>query len=460
MYIASNIKKERREDVKVIDAFCENLNREELVERIVRESPEIVGMNCSTHTFLDTIATLRDVSERLPDSRIILGGYHATFASDRILRDYPFIDLIIKGEAETAMVKLLAHLEKDEPLDDVEGISFLRDGQMISNPISLLPDLDAMPFPDRSLVSNIKYGYSHEGIPLTFGKFTTVSTSRGCPFKCTYCSCAAFSLRKWRTRSAENVVQELKMLSDEGYESCVVVDDNFTHNPKRAEKICELIRQNGIKMQFYCEGRVDSATPALMRTMKKAGFNVMYFGAESACERTLEYYKKQISAEKTRKAIENARNAGMIVITSYIVGAPVETKADIEETIRFIHDNRPHAIQMNILDCLIGTSIWSDLETQGLVKADDWRTNHRVYEYFQGLGREELEGLVDEGYAQWLKGWYSRDGMKDIVKVLLKNQTARWVVFRNLLNPNTRRRISEGMSAYRSKKPAEEKTST
>ena len=73
------------------------------------------------------------------------------------------------------------------------------------------------------------------------------------------------------------------------------------------------------------------------------------------------------------------------------------------------------------------------------------------------MSREELEGLVDEGYAQWLKGWYSKDGMKDIIRVLLKNQTARWVVFRNLLNPNTRRRISEGMSAYRSKKPEGEK---
>ncbi len=452
------MKNETKHDIGVVDAFCEDLTREELVRRIEEDSPEIVGMNCSTHTFLDTIATLKDVSERLPGSKIVLGGYHATFASDRILRDYPFVDLIIKGEAELAMVNLLNHLEKDEPLDDVEGISFLRDGSVVSNPISLLPDLDALPFPDRSLVSTVDYGYSHEGIPLTFGKFTTVSTSRGCPFKCTYCSCAAFSLRKWRTRSAENVVKELEMLSDQGYESVTVVDDNFTHNPKRAERICELIREKGIRMQFYCEGRVDSATPQLMRTMKKAGFNVMYFGAESACERTLDFYKKQISAEKTKKAIENARNAGMIVITSYIVGAPIETRDDVMQTIRFIHDNRPHAVQLNILDCLIGTSIWSDLEAQGIVKEDDWRTNHRVYEYFNTMSREELEGLVDEGYAQWLKGWYSKEGMRDILRILYRNQTARWIIFKNLLNPNVRRRISEGMSAFGSKKPGAEKT--
>ncbi|HVO78266.1 MAG TPA: hypothetical protein VMS79_05300, partial [Methanomassiliicoccales archaeon] len=85
---------------------------------------------------------------------------------------------------------------------------------------------------------------------------------------------------------------------------------------------------------------------------------------------------------------------------------------------------------------------------------------HRVYEYFNSMSREELEHFVDEGYAQWLKGWYCKEGMKDIMRILYKNQTARWVIFKNLFNPNVRKRISEGMSAFGSKKENGEKATS
>ena len=449
LYIASKLRESRSDEVKVIDAFCTNLTPEQLLEKVVKEKPDLVGMNCSTHTFSDAMRALEMIHHELPQTKIILGGYHATFAAEPILRDYPFIDYIIKGEAENAFVKLLDHIEKGDQPTDVEGISYLEGERLISNPLSLIQDLDSLPFPDRKLVCDIQYGYSHQGIPLTFGKFTTICSSRGCPFKCSYCSCAAFSLRKWRPRSPENVVEELATMYSDGYEGCVFVDDNFTHNPKRAMRITELIKQNHIKMQFYCEGRVDAASAELMSAMKKAGFNVIYFGAESANEKTLEYYNKHITPDKTRNAIENAKKAGMLVVTSFIVGAPVESKEDVQRTIEFIHANRPHAVQINILDCLVGTSIWDDLVREGKVGRDDWKSNHRIYEYFpEHMGREELEQYVNEAYGQWLKGWRSREGLGEILRILSKNQTARRVVFSNLFNPMVRKRISEGMQAF------------
>jgi anaerobic magnesium-protoporphyrin IX monomethyl ester cyclase len=449
LYIASNLREVRGDEVRVIDAFCANLTPEQLLEEVRRERPDLVGMNCSTHTFLEAMRSLEMVRQELPEVKILLGGYHATFATEHILKDYRFIDYIIKGEAENAFVKLLDHIEKGEEPADVEGISYLKGELVVSNPISLVLDLDSLPFPDRKLVSNIEYGYSLEGIPLTFGKFTTICSSRGCPFKCSYCSCAAFSLRKWRPRSPENVVEELESMYSDGYESCVFVDDNFTHDPKRALRITELVRQRRIRMQLYCEGRVDSASAELMLAMKKAGFNVIYFGAESASQGTLEYYHKHITPEKTRKAIENAKRAGMLVVTSYIVGAPVESREDVRQTIDFIHASRPHAVQVNILDCLVGTGIWEELVREGKVQRDDWRTNHRIYEYYPDhMGKEELEHLVNEAYGQWLKGWWSREGLSDILRILYKNQTARRVVFSNLFNPNVRKRITEGMQVF------------
>lgn len=436
LYIASSIAANRDDEVKVIDAFCENLTREELVERVVKERPEVFGINCSTHTFLTAIDTLKDLRRALPDTALVMGGFQATFAADRILKEYPFVDFIIKGEAEHAFPKLLACMEEGRKPTDVEGIDFVNDGSHYSNPPALIQDLDSLPFPARHLAQAVDYAYLFEKIRLTFGKLTTFCSSRGCPFRCTYCSCAAFSHRKWRPRSADNVVEELESLYAEGYESCVMIDDNLTHNRKRMEEICDLIRSRGIKMQFYCEGRVDNAPYSLFRKMKKAGFNIIYFGVESASQHVLDYYKKGITPEQSIRAIENAKKAGMVVVVSLIIGAPGESKEEILRTIDFIRMARPHAVQVNILDCLIGTAIWNEMGKKGIVGPDDWKTNHRIYEYQkEGFSRAGLEELVDQGYTAYAETWKSVGGLLEILTALLRNQTARVVARKTIFNP-------------------------
>jgi anaerobic magnesium-protoporphyrin IX monomethyl ester cyclase len=445
LYIASSLRSVRQDEVKVVDAFCENLGQEELVSRVTNERPDVFGINCSTHTFLDTIDTLKRVSEVLPDTTLVLGGFHATFAAERILKDYPFVDYIVKGEAERSFPKLLECIESGKSPSDVEGLCFSDNGKSVSNPAVLIDDLDSLPFPARDLAQEVEYGYFHKGIRLTFGKFTTVSSSRGCPYGCSYCSCAAFSERKWRARSPEKVVDELEQLYGEGYECAVFVDDNLTHNRKRIERICDLIQSRRIKMQFYCEGRADNAPYELMKKMKQAGFGVMYFGIESPQKHVLEYYRKTVTAEQAEKAILDSKRAGMLVVTSYIVGAPVESMDDMKKTEEFIRKVRPHALQVNILDCLIGTEIWANMEKEGIPGPDDWKTNHRIYEYSRnGMTREILEGVVNRCYNTHLEAWKTKEGVIEILNTLRSSRTARDVVIHNLLNPEVRKRISDG----------------
>jgi anaerobic magnesium-protoporphyrin IX monomethyl ester cyclase len=445
LYIASSCAAKRDDEVKVIDAFCENLSEDELLLRVAREKPDVLGMNCSTHTFLDTVKALKRVHEVLPETKIVLGGFHATFAWQRIIEEYPFLDYLIKGEAENSFPELLGCIERGSSPSGVSGISYLEDGRVVSNPEVAIEDLDSLPFPDRNMVQNVEYGYFHKNIRLTFGKFTTVSSSRGCPFGCTYCSCAAFSKRRWRARSPENVVDELEMLYSDGYECCVFVDDNLTLKRDRIKRICDLIRKRRLKMSFYCEGRVDEVSAPLLKNMKRAGFDVMYFGIESPQKHVLEYYKKNISADVARKAIEDAKRAGMIVVTSYIVGAPVESAHDMDCTVNFIRSTRPHGVQINILDCLIGTEIWSDLEREGVVGSDDWRTNHRIYDYSRGgATRESLEEAVNRGYSAHLESWKSLKGLAELARTMARNGTARTVIVKNITNADARKRISDG----------------
>ena len=445
LYVASSCLEKRSDEIKVIDAFCENLTEEELVNRVVSEKPEVFGMNCSTHKFLDTISTLRNLHEVLPDTKLVLGGIQATFTADKILRDYPFVDYVVKGEAEETFPKLMDCIDKGVVPSEVSGVGYIDNDNVTINDDVLIDDLDSLPFPARHLLPDLDYGYMHENIRLTFGRFTTISSSRGCPFRCSYCSCAAFTRRTWRPRSPENVVDELEELFTEGYECCVFVDDNLTLNRKRIEKMCDLIRARRIKMTFYCEGRVDSSPYDLLRKMKEAGLEVMYYGVESAQKHVLSYYRKMIDVGQTRKAVEDAKRAGMIVVTSYIMGAPVESLEDMNRTIDLIRALRAHGVQINILDCLVGTDIWEDLERKGVVGPDDWKTNHRIYEYSQNdITRADLETTVNRGYAAYLDAWKSMDGAREIIRTVLKNGTARTVIMKNLFNPHTRKRLRDG----------------
>src|SRR4030042_4402411 len=180
LYIASSLKSVREDEVEVIDAFCENLTKEQLVERVVTVKPDVFGMNCYRHTFLDAAAALAMIKQRLPQTKIVMGGFHATFVAERILRACPQVDYIVKGAAERSSPKLLDAIESRVDIAGVEGISFIEDGMCRSNPPGRIDDLDSLSFPDRNIVPNVEYGYYHQNIKLTFGKFTTGCTARGC----------------------------------------------------------------------------------------------------------------------------------------------------------------------------------------------------------------------------------------------------------------------------------------
>ena len=436
--LSASIRLHRPHDrVKVVDAFCRDMSVDDLLQEVLEESPEVLGLNCSTHTFRETIEVMERVSERLPECILILGGYHATFTAEQILRRYRFIDYIIKGEGENVIVQLLNSLEGGSDPRNVDGISYLKNGDYIDNPLTLIEDLDGLPPLDRSELGDLHYGYVHQGIPLTFGKFTTVISSRGCPYDCQYCSCSSFSLRRWRKRSPENVVEELERLYLEGYKSVVFVDDNFTQDKSRAMRICELILEKRIDISLYCEGRVNNASRELLSKMKEAGFDVIFFGAESASPHVLEFYNKKIRPEQIEEAVQNAKDANMMVITSFIMGAPVESEDDLQQTVDFIQRLRPHAVEINILDYLVGTPLWHEKERSGEVDADDWETNHRAYEYAGSLSRETLESYVDRGYHQYLESWKCRAGSRELIKLIFNNRTARKVIARNIANRDT-----------------------
>ena len=245
------------------------------------------------------------------------------------------------------------------------------------------------------------------GVLGSSGKFTTMITSRGCPYACTYCACAAFSSRRVRCRSPESVVTEMEMLWNEGYEEIGFVDDNLFVNRQRVDKICDLLKEKKIKLNLWAEGRVDNASHEILHKFARVGCKTIYFGIESGNQKVLDYYKKDISPDLSRKAIRNCKKAGIEnVIGSFIVGAPFEAKEDIRRTFDFaLSLDGMDFPQINVLTLSPGTDLWNTAITEGyLDKEKYWDRDVAAVNIFPSYVREdELRGMIDRFYAEFIK---------------------------------------------------------
>ncbi len=436
LYMASNLYARERHVVKIIDAFERNMGLKEFLYRVKREDPDIVAMSCTAHAFPSAVEALKETSVACPNAKTVMGGYHPTFTAEEILRAYGFIDYVIRGEGERAFLDLVDHIANGEEPKKVLGVCYLKNGRVVTNPADMIIDLDALPSPNRDLVQGYDYGTWFKGIRLTFEKFTTILTSRGCPYGCRYCCCTTFSMGRWRTRSVDNVLDELEDIYGRGYGSCVIVDDSFMLNPKRVLKICEGIKRRKIRLQLLCESRADHASPGVLKAMKDAGFTVVYFGMESGVQRILDYYGKRITPQQNRRAVEEAKKAHLLVIGSFIIGAPVETRREILQTLKFASSLNLHGIEINVLDLTPGMDLWEEAKREGRIGEKDWERHRKVYECYGNFTGDELEGLRRYGYRLFFENWAKLGSLKELMSELAVNPYARRVVSSNLLNGN------------------------
>jgi anaerobic magnesium-protoporphyrin IX monomethyl ester cyclase len=375
LYLATMLKQEGFE-VSLLDQAAKGFTIDETVKWIKKEDPEVVGFSTLASSGRTAAITAGEVKKENPDAEIVFGNYYATFNADRVMQKYPWVDIIVRSEGEITTLELAKCLKNKESLKNVSGLTFREKGKIISTTDRpLIRDVDSLPFPDRELL-DVDYHSEVAGAITAPEKFTTVLSSRGCPFMCRFCGCQRFARGVWRSRSAENTVEELRLLASVGYKQFFYVDDSFTVNPKRVITICKEMRKEKIDLDWVCEGRVDSCSYAMMREMVKAGCKIIYFGIESANQRILDYYNKRITPKQAENAVKTARKAGMnTIVSSFIVGAPTETVEEIENTLRFARKIPIDFPQFNILGVFPGMDIWDELKAKGELKEEEyWET--------------------------------------------------------------------------------------
>jgi len=359
-------------EVSLLDQPAKRFSLDQTVNWVKKEDPDIIGFSVLLSTAKEAPKIAERVKAENPNITVVFGSHHATFNAERILKKYPFVDIVVRGEGEHTSLEIARCLEKQRDLDKVEGVTFRKNGRIVSNPDRPLnKDVDALPFPDRDL-AGVQYKSAIFGVKINSRKFTTMLSSRGCPFNCSFCGIRKFTRGAWRPRSVENVMAELEYLQSEGYEQFLFADDNFTLNAKRVSKLCRSIKKEGMDIEWFCDSRVDHVSYEMFRDMVNAGCRCLFFGIESANQRILDYYRKGITPEQSEKAVRKARKAGIdIIVGSFIVGAPDETRCEIINTLQFANKLDIDVPDVNILGAQTGTDIWNDLVAKGLLNENE-----------------------------------------------------------------------------------------
>jgi hopanoid C-3 methylase len=372
--------------------------------------PDAVAVTCLTTEVYSAQDVLRQVKRLRPETFTITGGLHASLIPEDFQAAY--VDALVIGEGELTFQDLLAVLDRTdrrpgEALAGVEGLAWRRgapDGRdnewVFNKPRPLAPNIDSMPIPARDLTSRWTKDYFF----LFESPHTLVSTSRGCPFKCNFCSVWKFYHNKCRYMSAERVVDELEALPTT---SVSFVDDNFLANVPRAFKIAELIKKRGVKMTYYgMQARTDTISkhPDLVAAWREIGLETILIGFEAASQARLDSVSKGATLEQNERAMDILNELRIHMWGAFIVD-PQFTKEDFQELKSYRERKGVIYPQFTILTPLPGTDLYRERYNE--LVTHDYRLfdalhavlptrlpREEFYKEFASLYRPDNAGLV------------------------------------------------------------------
>lgn len=379
-YLQACLDKAGYTDSKIID---EN-SYDKVKEVIENYRPDIVGISCFTVHRGSSYKIAKLAKEINPSIKVILGGAHATFMWEQIMKNLDFVDIIVCGEAEITIVELVKALDKGLPLKDVKGIVFRENGKIIkTEPRPLIENLDVIPFPSYKDIDFDKYAVAAKYPEYREKERKAgIVSSRGCVFNCNFCSTTQFWSRRWRARSAKNVVDEMEWLyKNYNIKFFIFCDDIFTTNQQRVIEICKEIIKRDLKIKWYSETRVDCISKEMLEWMKKAGCFMVQFGVESGSTTILKNINKKITREQIINAFKLAKEAGLQTEALLMVGNPGETKETVEETKSLVDIAKPDVLIVSITRIYPSTQLYELTKEKGFMTDDFWLTEKTAPEY-------------------------------------------------------------------------------
>jgi len=428
LYVAAYMEAQGRHEVIVLDTQVEGITYDLLPERIAHIGPDIVGITAMTFTLLDVVKTTALVKQVDPNITVVLGGPHPHIYPQETIQ-MPNVDLVVMGEGERVFSDLVDALDRGTSLEGIPGLVFQKGDQIrqtAANP--LIDNLDALPFPARHLTPFEKYS----SLLAKRSPITTMFTSRGCPFRCAFCDRPNLG-KRFRARSAHNVVDEMEACVNAGIHEFLVYDDTFSVQRQRVLDICDELLRRALPIGWDIRARVDTVDEEMLSRLKAAGCERIHYGVEAGTERILKVLNKGITLQQAQNAFRMTRRAGIETLAYFMIGAPSETREEIRETLEFAKRLRPDFVHITILTPFPATQIYRDGLSQGILEHDIWQSfAQNPCEGFQPpyweeiLSREELIELLSQAY----RTFYTRPSyiLKELIQVRSIEELRRKVI--------------------------------
>jgi anaerobic magnesium-protoporphyrin IX monomethyl ester cyclase len=403
--------------------------------------PRVVGISGTTHTRYQSFDIARKTRQFSQDTVTVYGGVHASFTGRDTLANVGEVDIVVRGEGEESTLQILQALKSGRSdLAKVAGITFRLDGNIVeTGPPVRIMDIDVLPAPAWHLLDMKRYALRMEFLNR---KGVAFISSRGCTNRCTFCSASAMYGHDVTCHSPRYVVDQVEhLMNSYGYEGIRFFDSTLTLQRPHVEGICDEIRHRGLSFPWECEIRVGSVDLALLRKMRDDGCYYVDFGVESASQHVLDTMHKGFRLEKAQELLDWCADLGLRTKVFFSIGHIGETMADVEQTFRFIAQNRA---KISTLACGAGVRIYPGtyLETyarhNALLPADfSWSrvyTDPRMVDLSQDptiplllqpqLGYKELSAIRLRVIGQRFKGWV---GLKALLAKTVR--TASWRKF-------------------------------
>jgi radical SAM superfamily enzyme YgiQ (UPF0313 family) len=350
-----------------------------LAAKIAEVDADLYGFSSICSTYPLTVRVAESLKKLRPEATILFGGPQASVVDVSTLAAFPFVDLVLRGEAEESLPLLLAELREGAQFHQVPGLTYREGSEIRRNANApVIADLDALPPPAYHLTSWL------EGASIAY-----LELGRGCPFSCTFCSTNDFFRRNFRLRSPERVLSEMRAIASKySIMHFDLVHDMFTVDKRRVAAFCETMLASGDGFTWSCSARTDCVDEALLELMARSGCTSVFFGVEAGSRRMQKIIDKHLDPQRAEEIIDIAERLEMSTIVSLITGFPEETWDDVRETLRiFMHSARcpKSGPQLNILAPLAATPIYTLYKKQLVLEELCSDMSH------QGLSQNEAD---------------------------------------------------------------------
>jgi len=369
-YLIPNAKKHA--EIKILDCLKENYNFEDFQKYLKFYKPDIVGFTSFTMEIKSVFKCAEIIKSYNKKIFTIVGGPHASTFPQNVLENKN-IDFVFISEAENNFPKLLQQLKGiKKTFRNIPNLGFKENGKLVFNKLKLEENLDSLSFPDFDLMNFKTYpklylARKHPSIPIL--------TSRGCPFNCTFCTGYKISGKKFRARSPENIIEELKILKQKyKIKEFQIWDDNFTLDKKRAMKFCNLLIKEKLNLIWWCPNgvRMETLDYKLLKKMKSSGCYAIVLGIESGSLKIQKDMNKNLDFKKLRNVVNMAYKLKLRTQGFFIIGYPTETKSDIIKTIKLAKSLPLDRATFGLFQPLPGSEIFNQLKKQGKLKDIDF----------------------------------------------------------------------------------------